>query len=29
MSEQTIQNDLFSNNVTILDKYVKCVSLVK
>lgn len=26
MSEQTIQNDLFSNNVTILDKY-ECLSL--
>lgn len=26
MSEQTIQNDLFSNTVTILDKY-ECLSL--
>ncbi len=25
MSEQTIQNELFSNNVTILDKY-ECLS---
>ena len=26
MSEQTIQNDIFSNDVTILDKYT-CLSL--
>ena len=26
MSEQTMQNDLFSNTVTILDKY-ECLSL--